>query len=70
MFSMNKLSDLTRGVVLLVTLALLTVVEFLVAQLETATFLLVVLILVKAGLVIWYFMHLPRVFKSEGEHES
>jgi len=67
---MNKLNPLTRGIVLLVVLAALTVIEFFIARLEAATFLLVLIALVKAGLVLWYFMHLPRVFKSEGEHES
>jgi hypothetical protein len=65
---MNKLNPLTRGVVLLVILATLTLIELFIARMGTATFLLVVIILVKAGLVVWYFMHLPRVFKSEGEH--
>ncbi|RPJ46533.1 MAG: hypothetical protein EHM21_08645 [Chloroflexi bacterium] len=68
--AMNKLNPLTRGIVLLVVLAALTVIEFFIARLEAATFLLVLIALVKAGLVLWYFMHLPRVFKSEGEHES
>jgi caa(3)-type oxidase subunit IV len=67
---MNQLNDLTRGIVLLVILAALTAVEFLIAQMANATVILVLIALVKAGLVIWYFMHLPRVLKSEGEHES
>ncbi len=67
---MNKLNSLTRGIVLLAILAVLTAVEFLIARLEVATVLLVMIALVKAGLVIWYFMHLPRVFRSEEGHES
>jgi cytochrome c oxidase subunit 4 len=67
---MNKLNALTRGIVIFVILAVLTAVEFFIARLEAATVLLVLIALVKAGLVVWYFMHLPRVFKSEGGHES
>jgi hypothetical protein len=67
---MNKLTSLTRGIVLLVILAVLTAVEFFIARLETSTLLLVLIALVKGGLVLWYFMHLPRVFKPEGGYES
>ena len=66
---MNKFSALTRGVLVFAILAVLTAVEFFLARLEAATFLLVLIALTKAGLVLWYFMHLPRVFKPEGDHE-
>ncbi len=66
---MNKLTALTRGVVIFVILAVLTAVEFILARLDAITFFLVLIALAKAGLVLWYFMHLPRVFKSEGDHE-
>jgi caa(3)-type oxidase subunit IV len=66
---MNKLNELTRGIVVFAILAVLTVVEFFLARLEVATFILVVIALAKAGLVVWYFMHLARVFRSEGGHE-
>ncbi len=67
---MSKLNELNRGVVLLVILAALTVVEFFIALQQMTIFLLGFIIVVKAGLVIWYFMHLPRVLSPEGEHES
>ncbi len=67
---MNKMNELNRGVVLLVILAALTVVEFFIALQQMTIFLLGFIIVVKAGLVIWYFMHLPRVLNPEGEHES
>ena len=67
---MNKINALTRGVVIFAILAALTVIEFILAGLGTsATTFLVLIALAKAGLVLWYFMHLPRVFKSEGDHE-
>ncbi len=66
---MNKLNALTRGVVVFVILAVLTAVEFILARFDAITFLLVLIAIAKAGLVLWYFMHLPRVFKSEGDHE-
>ncbi len=66
---MNKLTVLTRGVVVFIILAVLTAVEFFLARFDAITFLLVLIALTKAGLVLWYFMHLPRVFKSEGDHE-
>ncbi len=66
---MNKLTALTRGVVVFVILAALTAVEFFLARFDAVTFILVLIAISKAGLVLWYFMHLPRVFKSEGDHE-
>ncbi len=67
---MSKFNELTRGVVVFLILAALTGVEFILARLEAATFFLVLIALAKAGLVLWFFMHLARVFKSsEGGHE-
>lgn len=71
--SATKMNALTRGVVIFVILAVLTVVEYFLGILENpSVFILLWLIaLVKAGLVLWFFMHLPRVFnpKDEGGHE-
>ena len=67
---MNKLNALTRGVVVFIILAILTVIEYFLAGLGLSAIVFLVLIaLAKAGLVLWYFMHLPRVFRSEGGHE-
>jgi cytochrome c oxidase subunit 4 len=63
-----KAADMRRGVVILGILAVLTVVEFLLATMTSLTFLLVIIAFVKAGIVIQYFMHLPRVFSEEGGH--
>lgn len=68
----DKSAELRRGVIVFIALAVLTAIEYGVGLLETSTLsviLLVLLGLLKAGLVMWFFMHLPRVFQSEGGHE-
>ena len=64
----KKAQEFRRGVVVLVILAVLTLVEFGIAITTNLWFLLVVIALVKAAIVIQYFMHLPRVFSEEGGH--
>ena len=59
---------LKRGVITFITLAVLTVIEYFIGVLEMPAILLWIVALVKAGLVLWYFMHLPRVFSSGGGH--
>ncbi len=66
---MSKLNELTRGVVVFVILAALTGIEYLLGVSEVPAIFLWIVALVKGGLVLWYFMHLQRVFKSEGGHE-
>lgn len=61
-------SALHRGLVVIVVLAVLTAVEFAVpAVLERAPALpiLVFLALVKAGLIVHYFMHLAQLWRQE-----
>jgi len=63
-------SALKRGVVVFAVLAVLTAVEYYLGINEVPSILLWITALVKAGLVLWFFMHLPRVFSSEeGGHE-
>jgi len=62
-------SALRRGVIVFAVLAVLTVIEYLLGINEVPSFLLWIIALVKAGLVLWFFMHLPRVFNAEGDHE-
>ncbi len=69
MDKLNKLNELTRGIVVFAILAVLTALEFFLARLDAATLLLILIALTKAGLVVWYFMHLARLFRSEGGHE-
>lgn len=67
---MNKLNPLTRGIVTFALLAVLTAIEYLLGILHAPAVLMWLIAFVKAGLVLWFFMHLPRVFSAEGDHES
>lgn len=66
---MSKLNALTRGIVVFAILAVLTGVEYILGINEAPAILLWIMAALKGGLVLWYFMHLPRVFQSEGGHE-
>jgi len=70
MQSSKKGSGLRLGVLVLIILAVLTAVEYWVALSihSNPTLILAVIALVKAGFVVQYFMHLPRVFSKEGGH--
>ena len=58
-----------QGLYVLVGLAVLTALEFAVALLlEGSVVFLFVLALVKAGLILQYYMHLDRVWSEEGAH--
>lgn len=62
---MSNMNELTRGILVAVILAVLTGVEYLVGtHFSTAVALLVAFALLKAGLVVWYFMHVARVFRA------
>ncbi len=67
MNSSRQSEKLRRGMVVIVALAVLTAIEFWVAtQLETGLFaILVVIALIKAGLIVEYFMHYSQLFGSE-----
>jgi hypothetical protein len=60
----EKKEGLRRGVIVLIVLAALTGLEFLVAQLEAPAVLLWIIALLKGAAVLWYFMHVGRVFVS------
>jgi cytochrome c oxidase subunit 4 len=66
----SNTAALRRGVIIFAVLAVLTVIEYFLAIGEAPAVLLWIAALVKAGLVLWFFMHLPRVFAPEEEgHE-
>jgi cytochrome c oxidase subunit 4 len=66
----RKMNALKRGVVIFAVLAVLTLIEYFIATLEGPAVFLWIIALAKAGLVLWFFMHLPRVFsQDEGGHE-
>jgi len=67
----NK-SMLSQGIFIFVYLAVLTGLEFFLAiKLQVAVPLLVVVALVKAALVVYYYMHIYKLnAEHEGDHES
>jgi heme/copper-type cytochrome/quinol oxidase subunit 4 len=64
-----KKKDLLRqGIIVFAALAGLTILEFIVAHYDLFA-LIWILLLIKAGLVLWYYMHIYRVFQAdEGGH--
>jgi cytochrome c oxidase subunit 3 len=67
----NKASALNLGVTIFIFLAVLTALEFFVAIAISAISLLVVIALVKAGLVLYYYMHIYKLnAEKEGDAKS
>ena len=66
--TVKPVDGLKRGVMIFIALAVLTAVEYVFGVLELPAILLWIVALLKAGLVLWFFMHLPRVFSSDGGH--
>jgi caa(3)-type oxidase subunit IV len=64
----KKATALRQGVVILIILAVLTIVEYFIGISFNSVWLLLLIALVKAGVVLQYFMHLPRAFSGEGDH--
>jgi len=64
----TKINELKRGVLVFLGLAVLTIIEYYLGTHQAAPIFLWVVALLKAGLVLVYFMHIGRVFGSEGEH--
>jgi cytochrome c oxidase subunit 4 len=60
----KKSAALREGVFVFLALAVLTAIEYLIGV-STGTGFLLLLSLVKAALVITYYMHVRRVFSSE-----
>ncbi len=60
----------TRGIIIFAILAVLTAIEYVIGVREAPVGVMAVLALIKAGLVLWFFMHLARVFNpsDEGGH--
>lgn len=67
----DKASMLNQGVFIFVYLAVLTVLEFLVAISFNSVAVLVAVALVKGALVLYYYMHIYKLnAEHEGEHDS
>ena len=66
--SESKSQELVRGITIFVVLAFLTAFEYFLGTHSTPAFFMWIIALVKAGIVVWFFMHIKRVFKEEGGH--
>ena len=63
----NKQDELRRGVIVFIALAVLTAIEYVIGTQEAPRIFLWMIALMKGGLVIWFFMHIKRIF-GEGGH--
>lgn len=62
-------ADYRQGVMVLIGLAVLTVLEFVIAViLEGSVSLLFIVVLAKAGVILQYYMHANRVWSDEEAH--
>ncbi len=66
---LGQMEKMRRGLVVIVILAVLTVIEFIIAiSLDTGRFgLLTVIALIKAWFILDYFMHISQLWKTEEE---
>ena len=62
-----------RGIYVIVILAILTILEFVVAIVVDSSLWLVIgltpFALLKAGLILYFFMHVYKVWRGEEQHE-
>ena len=65
--SAKRKTGFRTGVVVLIGLAVLTLIEFFVAALGSAALMFVIIIL-KAALIMYYFMHIVNVWRTEEAH--
>lgn len=64
----KKASAVRTGVIIAIILGVLTLIEFVVGLVIPNPWILLTLALLKALLVIQFFMHVSRVFAREGGH--
>jgi hypothetical protein len=64
----GRSSELRRGLVVFLALAVLTVLEYILGISHVPYILMWLIAFIKGGLVVWFFMHVFRVFRSEGGH--
>jgi len=64
----KKQDELRRGVLVFIALAVLTGIEYFIGTHEAPVIFMWIIALAKAGLVVWYFMHVKRAFSDEGGH--
>lgn len=63
--TINKSSALAQGLQIFIFLAVLTALEFAIAILVKSVILLTLVALIKAGLVMYYYMHVYRLSQNE-----
>ena len=63
----DKKADFQLGVSIFVLLAFFTVAEYLIATNFNSTFLLIVIALAKAGLVMYYYMHIRKLLVNDSD---
>ncbi len=56
------------GIIIVLVLAVLTVIEFYIAIATASVVFLMLMAALKAILVIWFFMHVKRLWAPEGSH--
>src|SRR5690606_18759097 len=67
--SQDKSSALGQGVVIFIYLTVLTIIEFFVAVAFDAVPLLIVVAVIKAALVMYYYMHIYKLNNDDGTDE-
>ncbi|GAB4503485.1 MAG: hypothetical protein Fur0043_04770 [Anaerolineales bacterium] len=66
----DKKSALNQGAIIFIFLAVLTALEFFIAIALEAVALLIIIALVKAGLVVYYYMHIYRLSSSDEDNQE
>jgi len=61
----DKKADFQFGLSIFILLAFLTVTEYLIAVQFASTFMLLVIALAKAGLVVYYYMHIKKLLSDD-----
>ena len=65
----NHSGSLFQGVVIFILLAFLTIAEYFIAITSQAFLLLTIVAIIKAGLVLYYYMHIYKLAEEEHEHD-
>lgn len=65
-----KPGDLLRGVNIFIILGVLTALEFVIAVTNANILLLTITAILKAGLVLWYFMHIYKIADGDEDREE
>ena len=65
----KPISELRRGVYVFAALAALTALEYWLGISQAAAIFLWVIAILKAALVVVYFMHISRLFGAQGDHQ-